>query len=196
LGPEAAHDDEGHPPADRRHSDAQNNGLAANLVIDRPTASRLGITPPAIDNILYDAFGEREIATTYTPINQYFVVMEVDAELLAEPGRAERTSTCPRPAGGMVPLSAFTHFGPRRRPLAVNHSGVFPSVTISFNLAPGVALGDAVNLINGAEQAGPADHDHRFLQRHRPGVQRLARKRAPADPGSRLRGLHRPRHPL
>jgi multidrug efflux pump len=130
-------------------SDAQNNGLAANLVIDRPTASRLGITPQAIDNTLYDAFGEREIATTYTPINQYFVVMEVEPSFWQNPD-ALRDVYISSASGGTVPLSAFTHFMSETAPLAVNHSGVFPSVTISFNLAPGVALGDAENLIAAA----------------------------------------------
>jgi hydrophobe/amphiphile efflux-1 (HAE1) family protein len=135
-------------------SDAQNNGLAANLDIDRPTASRLGITPQAIDNVLYDAFGEREIATTYTPINQYFVIMEVDPVFWQNPGGLKDVYVASS-GGGMVPLSAFTHFRSETAPLAVNHSGVFPSVTISFNLAPGVALGDAEALIEAAgRQAG------------------------------------------
>ena len=131
-------------------SDAQNNGLAANLVIDRPTASRLGITPQAIDALLYDAFGEREIARTFTPINQYFVVMEVEPRFWQNPG-ALRDVYVPSSSGGMVPLSAFTSFRAQTAPLAVNHSGVFPSVTISFNLAPGVALSEAVSLIDQAE---------------------------------------------
>jgi multidrug efflux pump len=134
-------------------SDAQNNGLAANLVIDRPTASRLGITPQTIDNILYDAFGEREIATTFTPINQYFVVMEVDPKFWQDPGALKNVYVASS-GGGMVPLSAFTHFRSETAPLAVNHSGVFPSVTISFNLSPGVALSEAVTLIDNAERAG------------------------------------------
>jgi len=131
-------------------SDAQNSGLAANLVIDRQTASRLGITPAAIDNTLYDAFGEREIATTYTPINQYFVVMEVAPEFWQNPG-ALKDVYVSSAGGGLVPLAAFTHFRAETAPLAVNHSGVFPSVTLSFNLAPHVALGEAVGLINAAE---------------------------------------------
>jgi multidrug efflux pump len=131
-------------------SDAQNNGLAANLVIDRATASRLGITPAAIDGILYDAFGEREIATTFTPINQYFVVMEVEPRFWQNPG-ALRDVYVSSSSGGMVPLSAFTSFRSQTAPLAVNHSGVFPSVTISFNLALGVALSEAVSLIDQAE---------------------------------------------
>jgi multidrug efflux pump len=133
-------------------SDAQNNGLAANLVIDRPTASRLGITPQAIDNVLYDGFGEREIATTFTPINQYFVVMEVEPTFWQTPGALKDVYVASS-SGGMVPLSAFTQFRSVTAPLAVNHSGVFPSVTVSFNLAPRVALGDAVTLINDAERA-------------------------------------------
>jgi len=136
------------------NSDAQNSGLSANLVIDRQTASRLGISAQAIDNVLYDAFGEREIATTYTQLNQYYVVMVVDPAFWQDP-RALRNIYVSSSGGGMVPLSAFTHYAASTAPLAVNHSGVFPSVTYSFNLAPNVALGDAVNAINGAErQAG------------------------------------------
>ena len=132
------------------NSDQQNNGLEANLVIDRPTASRLGITPRAIDNILYDAFGERQIAKTYTSLNQYFVVMEVDPVFWQNPDGLRKVyinST----SGGQVPLATFTHFQSSTAALAVNHSGIFPSVTISFNLAPGVALGDAVTAINNVQ---------------------------------------------
>ncbi len=133
------------------NSDAQNSGPAANLVIDRPTAARLGITPQAIDNVLYDAFGEREIATTYTQLNQYFVVMVVDPAFWQDPG-ALRSVYLSSTSGGMVPLSAFTHYEPSTAPLAINHSSVFPSVTFSFNLAPGIALGTAVDLINAAKR--------------------------------------------
>ena len=133
------------------NSDAQNSGLSANLVIDRPTAARLGITPQAIDSVLYDAFGEREIATTYTSLNQYYVVMVVDPTFWQDPG-ALRNVYVSAAGGGMVPLAAFTHYEPGTAPLAVNHSSVFPSVTFSFNLAPGVALGTAVNLINAAQR--------------------------------------------
>jgi len=133
------------------NSDAQNKGLAANLVIDRPTASRLGLTPQSIDAVLYDAFGEREIATTYTPLNQYFVVLVVDPSFWQDPGALHNVYAVAT-GGGLVPLSAFTHFAASTAPLSVNHSSVFPSVTFSFNLAPGVALGDAVNLINAAQR--------------------------------------------
>jgi multidrug efflux pump len=118
------------------NSDAQNKGLAANLVIDRATASRLGISPQDIDSVLYDAFGEREIATTYTPLNQYYVVMVVDPSFWQDPGALQNIYVAAS-GGGMVPLSAFTHYEATTAPLAVNHSSVFPSVTFSFNLAPG-----------------------------------------------------------
>jgi multidrug efflux pump subunit AcrB len=133
------------------NNDAQNKGLSANLVIDRPTASRLGITPQAIDDVLYDAFGEREIATTYTPLNQYYVIMVVDPSFWQDPTALQNVYISSS-GGGMVPISAFTHFEATTAPLAVNHSSVFPSVTFSFNLAPGVALGDAVNAISAAEK--------------------------------------------
>jgi multidrug efflux pump len=132
------------------NSDQQNKGLEASLVIDRPTASRLGITPESIDNILYDAFGEREIATTYTPLNQYYVVLVVDPSFWRDPTALQNIYVASS-TGGMVPLSAFTHYESDTAALAVNHSSVFPSVTFSFNLAPGVALGDAVKLINATE---------------------------------------------
>jgi multidrug efflux pump len=133
------------------NNDAQNKGLSANLVIDRPTAARLGITPEAIDAVLYDAFGEREIATTYTPLNQYYVILVVDPSFWQDPTALDNIYVSAS-GGGMAPLSAFTHFEASTAPLAVNHSSVFPSVTYSFNLAPGVALGDAVNLINAAQK--------------------------------------------
>ena len=133
------------------NSDAQNGGLSANLVIDRATAARLGITPSAIDQTLYDAFGEREIATTYTAINQYYVVMEVAPEFWQTPeglGNIYVGSVL----GGMVPLAAFTHYEPGTAPLSISHSGVFPSQTMSFNLKPGAALGQATAAIAAAEQ--------------------------------------------
>jgi multidrug efflux pump len=132
-------------------SDQQNNGLEAGLYIDRPTASRLGITPSAIDNTLYDAFGEREVATTYAPMNQYYVVMEVDPIFWQSPEGLNEVYV-PSASGAAVPLSAFTSRRPSTASLTVNHSGVFPSVTISFNLALGVALGDAVIAIQQAGQ--------------------------------------------
>jgi multidrug efflux pump len=133
------------------NSDAQNKGLSVTLDIDRQTAARLGITTQAIDSVLYDAFGEREIATTYTPLNQYFVVMVVDPAFWQSPAALDNVYVAAS-GGGMVPLSAFAHFAPATAPIVVNHSNVFPSVTYSFNLAAGVALGDAVTAINDAER--------------------------------------------
>ena len=130
-------------------SDAQNRGLEASLVIDRDTASRLGITPQLIDDTLYDAFGQRQVSTMYTELNQYHVVMEVAPAFWQSPETLEDIYV--RPAtGAPVPLAAFTHFAPATTALAVNHQGQFPAVTLSFNLAPGVALGDAVAAIEAA----------------------------------------------
>ncbi len=132
-------------------SDQQNSGLAANLVIDRPTAMRLGITPQLLDNTLYDAFGQRQVSTMYTQLNQYHVVMEAAPEFWQNPDGLKQIyidST----NGGQVPLSAVTHYEASTTPLTVNHQGQFPAVTISFNLQQGVALGDAVNIINDAER--------------------------------------------
>ena len=136
------------------NSDQQNSGLSANVVIDRPTAFRLGVTPQTLDNVLYDAFGEREIARTYMPMNQYFVVMEVDPQFWQSP-EGLKDVYVPSTAGAPIPLAAFSSFQASTAALTVNHSGVFPSVTISFNLAPGIALGQAVDTIGQKEtQAG------------------------------------------
>ncbi|HEY6990187.1 MAG TPA: efflux RND transporter permease subunit, partial [Bryobacteraceae bacterium] len=129
------------------NSDQQNNGLEANLVIDRPTAARMGVTPKALDNVLYDAFGEREIARTFTSMNQYYVIMEVNPVFWQNPDGLKQVYAAST-GGAPIPLAAFTHFQPSTAALTVNHSGVFPSVTISFNLAPDVALGQAVDAIN------------------------------------------------
>jgi multidrug efflux pump len=127
-------------------TDQQNKGLAVNLAIDRDTASRLGITAAAIDQVLYDAFGQREVSTMYTGLNQYYVVMEVDPKYQLSPdalnGIYVKSST-----GAMVPLSTFAKFDAQRTSLAVNHQGQYPAVTLTFNLAPNVALGDAVTAL-------------------------------------------------
>ncbi|HEX4076158.1 MAG TPA: efflux RND transporter permease subunit [Candidatus Acidoferrales bacterium] len=172
-------------------TDQQTSGLAASLVIDRVTASRMGITPEMIDETLYDAFGQREISTLYTQLNQYHVVLETLPEFQQDPNKlrdiyvrsgtastsstsstasaslgssganagttgpaanaTSTTSTLPAVSGingAAVPLSAFTHFESTTAPLAVNHQGQFPVVTISFNLAPNASLGDATTAID------------------------------------------------
>ncbi|HVX59222.1 MAG TPA: efflux RND transporter permease subunit, partial [Pirellulales bacterium] len=124
-------------------SDQQSDGLQARVVIDRDTASRLGITPQMIDDALYDAYGQRQISIMFTQLNQYRVVLEVKPDFKDE--RDDLQEIYIRSAaGGETPLSAITHVEEVRTPLAVNHQGQFPVVTISFNLAPGVSLGEAV----------------------------------------------------
>jgi multidrug efflux pump len=196
------------------NSDQQQKGLETELVLDRPTAARLGLTPNAIDNTLYDAFGQRDVSTIYNPLNQYHVVMEVAPKYWQSPdtlkdiyvstsgGTASGTQTTNAPAGSvtskastassttstttsaatiaansarnlainsiatsggssassaatvsisqetMIPLSAFSHYGPGSTPLAVNHQGEFVATTLSFNLPPGRSLGDATATIN------------------------------------------------
>ena len=155
-------------------SDQLNQGLLASLVIDRDTASRLGVLPSTIDNTLYDAFGQRQVSTIYTQLNQYRVVLEVDPEFQQNPDSLKdiyvasnsalqafsgstanitnnaQTSVSAAP-NAQVPLSAFTRFESGSTALALNHQGQFPAVTVSFNLAPGAALGDAVKAINEAK---------------------------------------------
>ncbi|TMA59153.1 MAG: acriflavine resistance protein B, partial [Deltaproteobacteria bacterium] len=120
-------------------SDQQNGGLAASLAIDRDTASRLGITPQAIDDTLYDAFGQRQVSTIFTQLNQYHVVLEVKPGFQQSPD-ALKDLYVRASSGASVPLGSFTRLRATTAALAVNHQGQFPAVTLSFNLAPGVAL--------------------------------------------------------
>src|SRR6185437_10144793 len=121
-------------------TDAQNEGLQSRVVIDRDTASRLGITPQIIDDALYDAFGQRQISIMFTQSNQYRVVLEVRPEFRDQPQDLSeiyiRSGT-----SGKTPLSAFTTLEERQSPLTINHQGQFPVATFSFNLAPGASLG-------------------------------------------------------
>jgi hydrophobe/amphiphile efflux-1 (HAE1) family protein len=134
------------------NTDLQNRGLQAGLVIDRPTASRLGISANTIDNALYDAFGQRQVSTIYRGINQYHVVMEIDPKFQQSPDGLKNIYV--RSATGQpVPLSAFTHYEQTNTSLAIAHQGQFPAITITFNLAPNVPLGDAVAAVQGMERA-------------------------------------------
>jgi multidrug efflux pump len=167
-------------------TDQQTAGLRASLTLDRDTASRLGLTTSAIDNTLYDAFGQRQVSTIFTQLNQYHVILEVDPQYQQNPANldniyitpsasttaaatssastggpsfvagagasattAATTSTTPPLA---APLSAFAHWQTQAGPLTVNHQGQFPVTTVSFNLAPGASLSDAVDAINKARQ--------------------------------------------
>ncbi len=132
-------------------SDQGQAGLQLALDIDRDTSSRLGVLPQAIDDTLYDAFGQRQVSTIFTQLNQYRVILEVD------PGDQKNGAALDRlyvrsQSGALVPLSAFSRFTDAAAPLVVNHQGQFPAATLSFNLAPGVSLGEAVDAIDGAER--------------------------------------------
>jgi multidrug efflux pump len=131
------------------NTDQQNNGLESWLTIDRDSASRLGLTASAIDQALYAAFGQRPVSTMYAPMNQYYVVMEVAPQYWQSPDTL-KTMKVRNSTGQDIPLSAFTKLTPTTTPLVVNHQGLFPAVTLSFNLPDGVALGDAVDAINAA----------------------------------------------
>ncbi|HEV3271597.1 MAG TPA: efflux RND transporter permease subunit [Candidatus Methylacidiphilales bacterium] len=163
-------------------SDQENSGLRASLVLDRDTASRLGLTTSTIDNTLYDSFGQRQISTMFTEVNQYHVILEVDPRFQQNPSNlndvyitpstsgitsatgtssaatsgATTTTTTATPlvAGSLMaaPLGAFTHWETKAGPQTITHQGQFPVVTLSFNLAPGVALSDAVTAIDAAKK--------------------------------------------
>jgi multidrug efflux pump len=139
------------------NSDQQDRGLQSTVVFDRTTASRLGITPQMIDDTLYDAFGQRQVSITYTTLNQYHVVMEVEPRFWQRPDTLQdvyvRSSS-----GAPVPLSAFAHYEQSATALSVNHQGQFPAITMSFNLTPNTSLGDAVKAIEAGtrELAMPA----------------------------------------
>jgi multidrug efflux pump subunit AcrB len=172
-------------------SDQQDRGLVTSLVIDRDAAARLGITAQMIDTTLYDAFGQRQVSTMYTGLNQYFVVMEVDPKYSQSPdalngiyiktnggtggtfggvapsavaqvasataagataSNGVATSGAPVSTSRMVPLSAIAHYESRNAALQVNHQGQYPAITLTFNLAPNVALGDAVTALERAQR--------------------------------------------
>jgi multidrug efflux pump len=134
------------------NTDQQDKGLQAQLVIDRDTASRLGVAAQDIDNALYDAFGQRQVSTMYRPLNQYHVVMEV-APQFQQTTEALQNIYLRSTGGTPIPLAAFTRFVPSNIPLAVNHQSQFPSVTISFNLAPGISLGQATQAIEKVQRS-------------------------------------------
>jgi len=134
------------------NTDLQNNGLQALLTYDRPTAARLGLTPQAMDSTLYDAFGQSEASTIYTPLNQYYVVLEVAPQYWASPEGLKHTFFVPESGGGPIPTDTVLKYAPSTSPLAINHTGLSPSVTVSFNLAQGVSLGQATKEIEDIKQ--------------------------------------------
>jgi multidrug efflux pump len=134
------------------NTDQQDKGLQASVVIDRDTAARLGVATADIDNALYDAFGQRQVSIMYRQLNQYHVVMEVAPEF-AHSVEALQNIYVRGSNGTAVPLAIFAHFGQSNTSLAVNHQGQYPSVTLSFNVAPGVSLGQATQVIQDAERS-------------------------------------------
>jgi multidrug efflux pump len=134
------------------NTDQQNDGLQALLNYDRPTAARLGITPQMMDNTLYAAFGQSEVSVIDTELNQYYVIMEVAPKYWQSPDGLKDTYMVPTTGGSPVPLASVMSYAPSTSPLAVNHTGLFPSVTVNFNLAPGVSLGQATKEISDIQQ--------------------------------------------
>ncbi|CAO3381403.1 MdtB/MuxB family multidrug efflux RND transporter permease subunit [Azospirillum argentinense] len=132
-------------------SNLQEKGLSAAITIDRDTAARYGVTTAAIDNALYDAFGQRIVSTIFTQANQFRVILEADPDRMTV-DQLLTSIHLPSAGGGQVPLAAFARMEVRNAPLQINHFGQFPAVTVSFNLAPGVSLGAAVKAIEAAEQ--------------------------------------------
>jgi multidrug efflux pump len=150
-------------------TDQLNSGLKTKITIDRDTASRLGIFPQAIDNTLYDAYGQRQVSTIFTQLNQYHVILEVSPNFAQDPqnvrdiyirpsvvtqnsGAPSANGAAVSTSGAPVPISTFTHLSSTNTSLVVNHQGQFPVVTLSFNLAPGASLGDATKAIQQAEK--------------------------------------------
>ena len=162
-------------------TDQQTGGATLTLTIDRDQAARFGIQPQLIDDTLYDAFGERQVTQYFTQVNSYHVIMEVLPELQDNPQALEHIFIKSPLTGQQVPLSTLVKWTTKPTTfLSINHQGQFPAVTLSFNLAPGVALGEAVTAIQQAEaqtrRAGVAD---RHLPGQRPGVPVLRSNRSP-----------------
>ena len=146
------------------NSDQQMHGLQASLIVDRDTASRLGVSMVAIDNTLNDAFGQRQVSNIYKGLNQYHVVLEVMPSAQQSP-EALKSIYVPATGGRVVPLSAFAHYEPSNTALSVNHQGIFPAITLSFNLAPGASLGPAVqHILDATRQSGMPPTVHATFQ--------------------------------
>jgi multidrug efflux pump subunit AcrB len=133
------------------NTDLQAKGLEAKVVIDRDTAARLGVTPQIIDTALYSAFGQRQVSTMYKPLNQYHVVVEAELPYQENPDSLKNIYV--RANSGLeVPLSAFIHYESGVTAQSINHQGQFPSVTLSFNLAPDVSLSEAMDAVREVER--------------------------------------------
>jgi multidrug efflux pump len=131
------------------NTDQQIHGLQENVIVDRDTAARLGVSAADIDNTLYDAFGQRQVSTIYMPLNQYHVIMEVAPDFQGGPDSLKNIYV-KSSSGAQIPLSTFAHFAPNNTALQVNHQGQFPAVTLSFNVTPGASLSDVTKAIEQA----------------------------------------------
>ena len=178
-------------------SDQQDGGTTATLVIDRDAAARFGIQPQVIDDTLYDAFGQRQITQYFSQVNSYHVILEVPPAMAGDPATLDKLYV-KSSTGQAVPLSSFVHWSTMPvQPLSISHQSQFPAVTISFNLAPGAALGQAVDCGQRGDAAdGRADHRCRLIPGHRAGVPVLARQPALSDRRRADQRLHHPRHPV
>ena len=180
-------------------SDQQTTSGMVSLTIDRDQAARFGIQPAAIDQTLYDAFGQRQAAQFFTQPNSYHVILEITPVAAGRSRRRSQKLYIKSPlTGQMVPLSALTQYDTQHVTyLSINHQGQFPAVTLSFNLAPGAALGEAVDAITARlGRDAPAGDHHRHLPGHGAGVPELAQEPAVPDPRGAGGGLHHSRHAL
>ncbi len=172
-------------------SDQQNSGLSSNVVIDRDTASRLGLTAQAVDSALYDAFGQRQVSVMYKSINQYHVVLALQQQWWESPDFL-KTIYVQTPRGTDIPLSTFTHFTQGITPIRLPHQGQFPATTFSFNLAEAVPLSDATDAIKRAEvEMGLPANITGKLRRHRAGLSGSAGESADPDRDGAARCLYR-----
>ncbi len=177
-------------------SDQQTEGLEAHLTLDRTTASRLGITPQMLDDALYDSFGQRQVSTIFTELNQYRVVLETQPDFQKQPEDLEQVRLM-SDSGGAVPLGSFTSVQVSNVPLAVNHQGQFPVVTVSFNLAPNASLGEAVRAVDKAAlDVGLPQSIQTGLPGHGPGLPGLDGEHAVPAPRRDHHRLHPPRRAL
>ncbi len=179
-------------------TDQQTQGTTLTLTIDRDAASRFGIQPQLIDDTLYDAFGQRQVTQYFTQLNSYHVILEILPELQGNLDTLNKLYIRSPSTGDQVPLSAFAKWtSVPVRPLSISHQGQFPAITISFNLAPGAALGQATEAVQRAmlELGAPATLSSSFQGTAQAFQQSLATVPL-ADPGGAGRGLSDPRHPL
>ena len=179
-------------------SDQQSQGGAVNLTIDRDAAARFGIAPADIDAAIYDLLGQAEVTQYFTQLNSYHVVVEAPPALQATPDLFNSVYILSPITGKTVPLSLFVKVDPNATSsLTVSHQGEFPAATLSFNLAPGVALGQATQAVRGrARQAGRAGDADRLVPGHGPGLPAVAVRRADPDRRGAARRLRHPGHAL